>query len=638
MSLNPTRDDTEVSRRHRSIYVAIPKLTTLANAREVAVSLIANLKRISCMAFLDKNWKKVRECDAVRLTLKLNLRGRAGEEVLNQMVSPSLPSLSGMSRGVSGSHTSTQDVLGGTSNLMAGVSGLETPRRLRSSGRGLTYIAEGDERNETSGTGISSSSTSTNNNDSEEKDSGVTGVSTNGARTSSSQSRVGSSGMTPIPFPINSQRERMEVEGIRQVVNSMEQLGADFARSNTDMPRQLEQEHSSVGNSDKMAFALIDEAIASTYVWVYISGEWEPQAQRDSRMYVYGKLEEAVSAYSYLTEDLIQGDVLALFLRIMKAAQTTELDLAMDLQQKLFAFKKTDKIPYAVWYNAFAKLVLRLRHTGMVVDDSWVAVLLLTNVRNDAKYADVVKELRLTTGQLSLTQIHQRLELEANWAGDIQKGTHGAAFIAHAEDSDDGNTKKKKKKKRRDDKIGKCFYFERHGNCRYGDKCRFEHIGDSSSKKSSTSTGKSNSLGVGANEYFDNMSLSELLNLFSALYGSSNDPMELLNKVNLGDKANAKANELSGGQKQRFSIACALVNNPLVLFLDEPTTGLDPQAKRSLWDLVLDLNKMGMTIVLTTFIACCGITCTIQSFFCEKRQHRLLVCRPNLRFNNTTNL
>ena len=103
-----------------------------------------------------------------------------------------------------------------------------------------------------------------------------------------------------------------------------------------------------------------------------------------------------------------------------------------------------------------------------------------------------------------------------------------------------------------------------------------------------------------ANEYFDNMSLYELLNLFSALYSLSNDPMELLNKVNLGDKANAKAKELSGGQKQRFSIACALVNNPLVLFLDEPTTGLDPQAKRSLWDLVLDLNKIGMTIVLTT--------------------------------------
>ena len=96
------------------------------------------------------------------------------------------------------------------------------------------------------------------------------------------------------------------------------------------------------------------------------------------------------------------------------------------------------------------------------------------------------------------------------------------------------------------------------------------------------------------------MTLAELLNLFSALYSLSNDPLELLKKVNLADKANANANELSGGQKQRFSIACALVNNPLVLFLDEPTTGLDPQAKRSLWDLILDLNKMGMTIVLTT--------------------------------------
>jgi ABC-2 type transport system ATP-binding protein len=74
----------------------------------------------------------------------------------------------------------------------------------------------------------------------------------------------------------------------------------------------------------------------------------------------------------------------------------------------------------------------------------------------------------------------------------------------------------------------------------------------------------------------------------------------LLNKVNLADKALAEANELSGGQKQRFSIACALVNEPLVLFLDEPTTGLDPQAKRSLWDLILDLNKSGMTIVITT--------------------------------------
>ena len=67
-----------------------------------------------------------------------------------------------------------------------------------------------------------------------------------------------------------------------------------------------------------------------------------------------------------------------------------------------------------------------------------------------------------------------------------------------------------------------------------------------------------------ANEYFDNMSLYELLNLFSALYNLKNDPIELLEKVNLADKAQAKANELSGGQKQRFSIACALVNLSLI--------------------------------------------------------------------------
>ena len=73
-----------------------------------------------------------------------------------------------------------------------------------------------------------------------------------------------------------------------------------------------------------------------------------------------------------------------------------------------------------------------------------------------------------------------------------------------------------------------------------------------------------------------------------------------MEKVGLLTKESAKPKELSGGQKQRFSIACALVNNPKVLFLDEPTTGLDPQAKRNLWNLVRELNVGGMTIVLTT--------------------------------------
>ena len=103
-----------------------------------------------------------------------------------------------------------------------------------------------------------------------------------------------------------------------------------------------------------------------------------------------------------------------------------------------------------------------------------------------------------------------------------------------------------------------------------------------------------------SNEYFDRLNLSDLLILFANLYSTSIEPKALLAKVNLEDKLFALPDDLSGGQKQRFSIACALVNNPKILFLDEPTTGLDPQAKRNLWNLVKDLNDEGMTIVLTT--------------------------------------
>ena len=103
-----------------------------------------------------------------------------------------------------------------------------------------------------------------------------------------------------------------------------------------------------------------------------------------------------------------------------------------------------------------------------------------------------------------------------------------------------------------------------------------------------------------SNEYFDRLNLSDLLLLFANLYSTSIEPKALLAKVNLEDKLFALPDNLSGGQKQRFSIACALVNNPKILFLDEPTTGLDPQAKRNLWNLAKDLNDEGMTIVLTT--------------------------------------
>ena len=103
-----------------------------------------------------------------------------------------------------------------------------------------------------------------------------------------------------------------------------------------------------------------------------------------------------------------------------------------------------------------------------------------------------------------------------------------------------------------------------------------------------------------ASAFFDELTLIELLDLFGRLYGRAVDPMALLADVELTDKARSQVRTLSGGQKQRFSIASALVNEPRVLFLDEPTTGLDPQARRHLWALVRTLQDRGHTVVLTT--------------------------------------
>lgn len=102
---------------------------------------------------------------------------------------------------------------------------------------------------------------------------------------------------------------------------------------------------------------------------------------------------------------------------------------------------------------------------------------------------------------------------------------------------------------------------------------------------------------------FDHLSLAELIELFAALYDADTSPSridELIGLVSLQEKRNAKVDSLSGGQKQRLSIALAMVNDPKVLFLDEPTTGLDPQARRNLWDVVRDLRAGGTTIVLTS--------------------------------------
>lgn len=100
--------------------------------------------------------------------------------------------------------------------------------------------------------------------------------------------------------------------------------------------------------------------------------------------------------------------------------------------------------------------------------------------------------------------------------------------------------------------------------------------------------------------YFDHLTLGEILDLFGGFYGQSVDVDALLDVVELTEKRNQLVKNLSGGQQQRFSIIASLVNDPEVVFLDEPTTGLDPQARRHLWATIRGINAQGKTIVLTT--------------------------------------
>lgn len=100
--------------------------------------------------------------------------------------------------------------------------------------------------------------------------------------------------------------------------------------------------------------------------------------------------------------------------------------------------------------------------------------------------------------------------------------------------------------------------------------------------------------------FYPGLNLVELIELFEGLYNQKVDHKELLRQVNLEDKAKSKFKELSGGQKQRFSIATTLINSPAIIFLDEPTTGLDPQARRNLWDLITNIRDKGTTVIITT--------------------------------------
>ena len=103
-----------------------------------------------------------------------------------------------------------------------------------------------------------------------------------------------------------------------------------------------------------------------------------------------------------------------------------------------------------------------------------------------------------------------------------------------------------------------------------------------------------------ATAMFERLTARETLEVFGGMYRRNLPPDRLLKLVNLEEKADDWTEKLSGGQKQRLAVALALVNDPEIVFLDEPTTGLDPQARRSLWDVMAELRTMGKTVMLTT--------------------------------------
>ncbi|MDQ5913493.1 MAG: type transport system ATP-binding protein [Patescibacteria group bacterium] len=100
--------------------------------------------------------------------------------------------------------------------------------------------------------------------------------------------------------------------------------------------------------------------------------------------------------------------------------------------------------------------------------------------------------------------------------------------------------------------------------------------------------------------FIEKLKLTEIIQQFAAAYGEKVDAHKFLDDVDLEGKASSYPENLSGGQRQRLSIAAALVHGPKVFFLDEPTTGLDPQARRNLWSLIEDVRRKGVTVIMTT--------------------------------------
>ena len=103
-----------------------------------------------------------------------------------------------------------------------------------------------------------------------------------------------------------------------------------------------------------------------------------------------------------------------------------------------------------------------------------------------------------------------------------------------------------------------------------------------------------------SSSYYEYLTLREILTLLGSFYPRRLSPQDLLERVNLGDKARRRVRQLSGGEQQRFALAASLVNDPELVILDEPTTGLDPVSRRDLWELVGQVREGGATVIVTT--------------------------------------
>ena len=125
-------------------------------------------------------------------------------------------------------------------------------------------------------------------------------------------------------------------------------------------------------------------------------------------------------------------------------------------------------------------------------------------------------------------------------------------------------------------------------------------LGNEASNKHSDVIKEQIGVQLQSSAYYSFLNLKEILELFASFYTKAIDADQLLEMVNLTSKANSLVGSLSGGQRQRFSIVASLVNDPKIVFLDEPTTGLDPLARRNLWDLITKIKSQGKTIILTT--------------------------------------